>query len=80
MDVNANGTNSSGFNAFPAGRRNEEGIFSAMGKGASWWSTMQNDENTVWICGILSLLNSSKVYFLKKGGGIAVRCIKDAEK
>jgi len=64
--------NSSGFNAFPGGRRSSDGSFSQKEEIGSWWSFSNALERNI-------NYNDSKVrrstYF--KEVGISIRCVKD---
>lgn len=69
------GNNSSGFNALPAGGREDDGTYSGLSRGASFWTSSESGASA-W---------SRQLYFgffginrniLPKGGAISVRCIK----
>jgi uncharacterized protein (TIGR02145 family) len=69
------GNNSSGFNALPAGGREDDGTYSGLSRGASFWTATESGASA-W---------SRQLYFgffginrniLPKGGAVSVRCIK----
>lgn len=78
--VGTMGTNSSKFEAFPGGIRNDNGNFAALGSYGFWWSTTTslndaNYANDVYLAynfkGV-TLDEEAKKYF-----GMSVRCLKD---
>lgn len=72
----SNGTNETGFTAFPAGYRAENGAFMNIGNIASWWSS--TEDNTVSaIDHYLSLRNSLGRSSSPKKRGESVRCIRE---
>lgn len=73
---NGNGTNSSGFNAFPGGMRRL--YFENMGTSARFWSSTEGDGGYIWQRGLSS--SEDRVFRrdnLWKIDGISVRCVKD---
>jgi uncharacterized protein (TIGR02145 family) len=78
-----NGTNSSGFSAFPCGYRNDYGGFSLIGEKAQWWTNYSyydgSDYNYRCQYYYLRYDNSDDPSFSYsfKGYGLSVRCIKD---
>jgi uncharacterized protein (TIGR02145 family) len=80
VPYSGNGTNSSGFNGLPGGRRYDTGSFWfwARGEGGGWWSASESFAGYAYYRGLLyasdSLLGSSN----SNGGcGASVRCLRD---
>jgi len=74
---NGNGTNSSGFNAMPAGYRNTDGTFRGIGKGGYFWSSTEKSEDSAWRR-ILFYGNSGVYrYDNNDSSGSSVRCLRD---
>ena len=74
-----NGTNLSGFNGKPSGRRYDSGTYTFSGKWGYWWSSSMNQVETLW-ARRLNYENDQigryeGGYFLEEG--LSVRCIKD---
>jgi uncharacterized protein (TIGR02145 family) len=84
-DNNGNGTNSSGFSAFPAGLRNIQGQFIDVGKATHFWSSTEYINNTTLAFNRKLDYNHSGVgwfhgshyYGYPKYYGFSVRCVKD---
>jgi uncharacterized protein (TIGR02145 family) len=77
-NVNGNGTNSSGFNALPAGRRDsKEGIFSHFGESTSFWSGTPINSKDALSRGLH--YDSEDVHYGTNSltNGFSVRCFKD---
>ncbi len=74
---NGNGTNSSGFNAFPGGYRTYFGTFYSIGYLSSWWSSSEDSGTIAWHW----YLNYKQSQMYRdtddKRTGYSVRCIKD---
>ncbi len=67
----------SGFNALPAGRRNDDGAFVLMNEFAIWWSSTQNYSYNAFYRSIV--WNDTKVgrqTFMKEHG-FSIRCVKN---
>lgn len=74
---NVGANNSSGFSAYGAGFRNQEGILTNENLSANFWTKTEYDATTAWSRS-LSLDNAQIVRLnIKKGYGFSVRCIKD---
>jgi uncharacterized protein (TIGR02145 family) len=74
---NGNGTNESGFNGFPSGMRDEEGIFTYSGVYGYWWSLYEFNQSEVSFL-YLSHTGSSAIFLTeKKECGLSIRCVKD---
>lgn len=79
----SNGTNESGFNAFPGGSQNGSGI-SYVGILVEWWSSSQSSSRSGkgydWLQGrfwTLILKGTITPTSTFKTNGLSVRCIKD---
>ena len=69
--------NSSGFNAFPVGDRNDDGSFHAEGGNAVFWSSTEKIMNVVWHRNLNSARSSMPTYFSNKSSGFSVRFVRD---
>jgi uncharacterized protein (TIGR02145 family) len=75
---NGNGTNESGFNAFPGGYCYESGSFCCTGGYYGyWWSSSEANANKAWGRGLRSDGFSIHIGPDNKDKGYSVRCIKD---
>jgi uncharacterized protein (TIGR02145 family) len=74
-----NGTNSSGFDALPAGYRSSKATFGSRNSGAYWWSSTTSQDNA-WYCVMFSNENTANKFYSHKESGFSVRCVKDAVK
>ncbi len=76
---NGNGTNSSGFSALPGGFHYGDGTIWGLGWGGDWWSSTEYENITSRSWERSMVGNNDKVYryFIAKGAGYSVRCIKD---
>lgn len=74
-----NGTNSSGFNAYPGGIQNS-GSFSSLGHGGFWWSTTEREDSNTDAWFRLLPYESDQVYRsdVSKTRSNSVRCIKSS--
>lgn len=77
---NGNGTNSSGFNAFPSGLASEDDthslVFGGKGSICSWWTSTKNEYGIVFYRSLhyeTNLVNRSVIL----GSWYSVRCVKD---
>jgi uncharacterized protein (TIGR02145 family) len=75
-----NGSNESGFNAFPGGRCHSDGTFGRgsvddMGYFGSWWSSTEWTTGNSWRLQID--FRSLQIYVNEKVEGLSVRCVKD---
>jgi uncharacterized protein (TIGR02145 family) len=75
-ELNANGTNESGFNAFPGGFRYQDGAFIYTGWDGNWWSSNPFFEDAYYY-NIRVLDNGISQMVGNKSSGCSVRCIKD---
>ena len=74
---NGNGTNSSGFNAVPAGFRYSDGTFSYIGIYGHFWSSTEKDGSYAWnrfLYYVNSLVFRDYYY---KGNAFSCRCLRD---
>jgi uncharacterized protein (TIGR02145 family) len=72
----SNGTNESGFTAFPGGYRVENGTFQNIGSIGIWWSSAENNPPSA-IDHYLSISNSCNTSNSPKQRGESVRCIRN---
>lgn len=71
-----NGTNTSGFSAFPGGYRyNYDGTFYNVGYSGHWWSRTESNSSYTWS----RVLNYASVYryYYNKAYGLSVRYVRD---
>ena len=72
---NGNGIDAYGFSAYPAGFRNEAGIYNSEGSYAIFWGSTQSDER---LSAVLNISNSAGYLGSRnKNEGFSIRCIKD---
>ena len=72
-----NGTNTSGFDAYPGGGRYGDGNFGNIGSNGYWWTSTESDAVFSWGRGLSfgsSEISKGATY---KEGGFSVRCVKD---
>ena len=74
---NTGATNESGFTAYGASRRKDDGVYVPLGDMGIWWSTSENDASSVW-CRFVRF-NSATAFrdSFNKKYGMTVRCLKD---
>ncbi|MHC1706561.1 MAG: fibrobacter succinogenes major paralogous domain-containing protein [Bacteroidales bacterium] len=77
-----NGTNESGFNAFPYGQRDYYGNFNGMNMGVNWWSSTEEDysegiSHDAWFRGLFFYEDILSRRAYAKGYGYYVRCLKN---
>jgi uncharacterized protein (TIGR02145 family) len=74
---NTGATNSSGFTAFPGGRRFEWG-YGYIGESGDWWTSSEYDSGYAW-SRVLDYYDFSGVIraYGGKNSGISVRCVRD---
>ena len=73
-----NGTNSSGFSGLPGGLRYKDGYYDNIGYSGYWWSASEyNTYNAYYRSLNLNYDNLYRYYYLGKGGGLSVRCLRD---
>lgn len=72
-----NGTNGSGFTAYPSGNRSPSGKFDSFGDFGYWWSSTEKNLN--YANGLILGSGSDAVFefTLSKMNGFSVRCVKD---
>lgn len=72
-----NGTNASGFNAFPGGFRFDLGGFTNLGRDAKWWSSTEYDSSIAWARSLRYENGGIIRTYTYKKHGYSVRCVKD---
>lgn len=72
-----NGTNSSGFNALPAGARNNDGGFYTPGFNALYWSSTGYGPYCAWNRDLGYTHNGVYRFYYNNQYGFSVRCVKD---
>jgi len=74
---NGNGTNESGFNGFPSGARDFNGLFANSGVYGYWWTLSERSQTEVYFF-LLSYSGSSASFLsTKKEDGLSIRCVKN---
>jgi uncharacterized protein (TIGR02145 family) len=76
-EVNVGATNESGFNALPAGRRYDSGLFAGMGYYAQFFSSTEYNSKEAYNLTIGYDYANAFIYNYKKAYAISVRCVKD---
>ncbi len=76
--ANPENNNSTGFTAFPFGRRDRDGKFDLIGKNGYWWSSSESKDKTNGYCRVIGY-NAYPLSFLGtvKESGFSVRLVKD---
>ncbi len=77
---NENGNNSSGLSLVPGGYRYSNGYFDPIGSSAYFWSSSIDDKikgDSIALGRNLSFDGSFQTYWLSKGLGLSVRCVKN---
>jgi len=74
---NGNGTNSSGFFAFPGGFRFAQGGFGQLGIGTYWWTSTEFSDLFAWYRGVVYFNNGVRRDTDYEGTGQSVRCVKN---
>jgi len=75
---NGNGTNSSGFNALPGGRRSNYESFSSLGDDGYWWSRTEGSWSArAWRRSLYYDYGQVDRYSIYKTDGYSVRCLKN---
>ncbi len=77
VSYNGNGTNSSGFSAFPGGSCYFDGDFSWIGKSGSWWSSSEYETNRANYFFLNHDSSGTGRYRDYKFKGFSVRCLRD---
>lgn len=74
-----NGTNNSGFSAFPGGYRSNHGVFQLLGKYGYFWSSSEDEENEDLAWNRFLSYDYSDVYryYNSKKDGVSVRCVRN---
>jgi uncharacterized protein (TIGR02145 family) len=71
--------NSSGFNAFPEGNRNDNGSFGSGGSSAIFWSSTENNTNIAWSRNLFFNLSNLLRSYNVKHYGFSVRFVRDGD-
>lgn len=71
-----NGSNSTGFNAFPGGYRNATGLFNPLGRLCAWWTTTEKSSGSAFGYKIIAADNMIVQSDFYKRSGLYVRCIR----
>ena len=74
---NTGATNSSGFTAVPGGARVSDARFMSIGAVGYWWSDKEHDATTAVERGLKFDNSACYMFYITKGCGISVRCVKD---
>jgi uncharacterized protein (TIGR02145 family) len=77
MGTDANGNNSSGFNALPGGNNTIVGFFNLGYVGCWWSSTFIDDQRSAYYYTLMGDNNYFTMGGMNPKGGFSVRCIKD---
>lgn len=72
-----NGTNESGFNALPGGKRYSNGTFFFGGFGGYWWTATEDGATLANYIGLGFDSDKIMTGTFSKGEGLSVRCVKD---
>jgi uncharacterized protein (TIGR02145 family) len=75
--INGNGTNESGFSAFPGGSREYNGSFEGYSKYGLWWSSTEHSSGLAWFRALDYMTDGLPRDYYAKQKGLYVRCIKD---
>ncbi len=70
------GADDYGFNALPAGRRDQNGQFHAENDGAYWWTQTEFDKQQAWYWYVFHYSGQMIRHYNPKNIGLSVRCIK----
>lgn len=74
---NQNATNSTGFSALGSGYRNSDGDFGRIGKGTSFWTSTDGNQDMAWFRSLHSDRGDIHRGYYKKSFAYNVRCIKN---
>lgn len=74
---NTDATNESGFSALPGGWRVHSGGFTNIGLVASFWSSKEDNSNSLWSLHLYNFQSDVGHMDFIKRNGFSVRCIKD---
>ena len=78
-DASGNGSNTSGFNALPAGSRNNDGMFYTAGFDALFWSSTGFGDYCAWNRDLGYSHNGVYRYYYNRQYGFSVRCVRDEQ-
>ena len=71
-------TNSFGFSALPGGNRYDNGNFKSVQTVGNWWSSSLK-RRSAWSRSLYSSDAKIRRYYLPRGWGLSVRCLRDAD-
>lgn len=74
---NSGADNSSGFTGLPGGQRSEDGIFTRVGLGAVFWTSVEGSVSEAWCTRLLHNFPVTGIGYTNKAEGYSVRCVKD---
>jgi uncharacterized protein (TIGR02145 family) len=74
---NTGATNASGFSAYGAGYRYDNGIFSSYGLSGNFWTSTESDAGNAWCRYLTNTSAQISRISLSKKFGMSVRCVKD---
>ena len=74
--ANGNGTNESGFNAYPGGYHNGYGDFMTLGYTGFWWSSSEKSSTQAVLQKLVFSVDDSFLIDWLKKEGYSVRCIR----
>ncbi len=74
---NGNGTNESGFSGLPAGQRNNNSTFSALGELANFWTSTEYNSSDAWYRNLVYYDVFVDRWHYYKTYGFSVRCVRD---
>jgi uncharacterized protein (TIGR02145 family) len=74
---NTGATNESGIAGLPGGYRKVNGTFYSIGQYCGWWSSAQRDNTVAWFRALSNSSGSVSSYYINKGSGYSVRCLRD---
>jgi uncharacterized protein (TIGR02145 family) len=75
---NLTANNRSGFSALPGGCRGDDGSFSGVGDGGSWWSATESDASSAYYRYLSHFINALCKLYSPKSCGFSVRLVKDS--
>lgn len=74
---NMGATNETGFTALPGGCRDDQGVFTGINEGGTWWMSTTSGTYLAWFC----QMNKDDATFFSiawlNGFGFSVRCLRD---
>jgi uncharacterized protein (TIGR02145 family) len=74
---NGNGSNTSGYNGLPGGRRTDGGTYTDVSNYGFFWSSSEASSSVAWNGVLYSSSNDFNRFNIHKQSGFSVRCIRD---